>query len=112
MRIARSSSATVFASARRVDPRAGAAEVLREPFEVLPDRNRVASLDLILERHRLRFVERPDHPWFVGCQFQPELRSRPTRPHPLFAGFIGAAVRASLGRADERERSQRAHAAG
>jgi CTP synthase len=60
----------------------------------------------------VEMVEIPDHPWFVGCQFHPELRSRPTRPHPLFAGFIGAAIRARQGRADERERSQRAHAAG
>jgi CTP synthase len=38
-------------------------------------------------------VERPDHPWFVGVQFHPELKSRPFEPHPLFAGFIGAALR-------------------
>ncbi len=38
-------------------------------------------------------IELPDHPWFLGCQFHPELKSRPTRPHPLFAGFVGAAVR-------------------
>ena len=38
-------------------------------------------------------VERPDHPWFVGVQFHPELTSRPFQPHPLFASFIGAAVR-------------------
>jgi len=39
-------------------------------------------------------IELPEqqHPWFVGCQFHPELKSRPTRPHPLFAGFIGAAL--------------------
>ncbi|MEP0190948.1 MAG: CTP synthase [Erythrobacter sp.] len=37
-------------------------------------------------------VERPDHPWFVGVQFHPELKSRPFDPHPLFAGFISAAV--------------------
>ncbi len=37
-------------------------------------------------------VERPDHPWFVGVQFHPELKSRPFEPHPLFAGFIGAAL--------------------
>lgn len=37
-------------------------------------------------------VERPDHPWFVGVQFHPELKSRPFAPHPLFAGFIGAAL--------------------
>ena len=38
-------------------------------------------------------VERPDHSWFVGVQFHPELKSRPFDPHPLFAGFIGAALR-------------------
>ncbi len=36
-------------------------------------------------------MELYDHPWFVGVQFHPELRSRPTRPHPLFSGFVGAA---------------------
>ncbi|HEY8593597.1 MAG TPA: CTP synthase [Sphingomicrobium sp.] len=40
-------------------------------------------------------VERPDHPWFVGVQFHPELKSRPFEPHPLFAGFIEAAVKQS-----------------
>jgi CTP synthase len=37
-------------------------------------------------------VEVPDHPWFIGVQFHPELKSRPFQPHPLFASFIGAAV--------------------
>jgi CTP synthase len=37
-------------------------------------------------------IELPEHPWFLGCQFHPELKSRPTRPHPLFVGFIGAAL--------------------
>ncbi|GAA4719713.1 CTP synthase [Sphingomonas lutea] len=40
-------------------------------------------------------VERPDHPWFIGVQFHPELKSRPFDPHPLFAGFIGAALQQS-----------------
>ena len=40
-------------------------------------------------------VERPDHPWFVGVQFHPELKSKPFAPHPLFASFIGAAVKQS-----------------
>ncbi len=40
-------------------------------------------------------VERPDHPWFVGVQFHPELKSKPFEPHPLFASFIEAAVRQS-----------------
>ena len=37
-------------------------------------------------------IERPDHPWFIGVQFHPELKSKPFDPHPLFAGFIAAAV--------------------
>ncbi|MGN3973192.1 CTP synthase [Tsuneonella sp. SYSU-LHT278] len=37
-------------------------------------------------------VERPDHPWFIGVQFHPELKSKPFDPHPLFAGFIAAAL--------------------
>jgi CTP synthase len=57
-----------------------------------------------LERHGLIFsgmspdgllpevVERPDHPWFIGVQFHPELKSKPFDPHPLFAGFIAAAI--------------------
>jgi CTP synthase len=40
-------------------------------------------------------VERPDHPWFVGVQFHPELKSKPFDPHPLFASFIEAALRQS-----------------
>jgi CTP synthase len=40
-------------------------------------------------------VEIPDHPWFVGVQFHPELKSRPFEPHPLFTSFIGAAVEQS-----------------
>jgi CTP synthase len=37
-------------------------------------------------------VERPDHPWFIGVQFHPELKSKPFDPHPLFSGFIAAAM--------------------
>ncbi|MCH4026660.1 MAG: CTP synthase [Acetobacter fabarum] len=37
-------------------------------------------------------VEYPDHPWFIAVQYHPELKSRPFAPHPLFAGFVGAAV--------------------
>ena len=40
-------------------------------------------------------VEIPDHPWFVGVQFHPELKSKPFDPHPLFASFIEAAVKQS-----------------
>ena len=37
-------------------------------------------------------IELPDHPWFLGCQYHPELKSRPTRPHPLFVAFVTAAL--------------------
>ncbi len=40
-------------------------------------------------------IELPGHPWFIGVQYHPELKSKPLDPHPLFAGFIGAAVRQS-----------------
>ncbi len=42
-------------------------------------------------RDLVEIIELEDHPWFVGVQFHPELKSRPVRPHPLFVGFIGAA---------------------
>jgi CTP synthase len=60
-----------------------------------------------LEQHGMRFsgmspdgilpeiIEYEDHPWFIGVQFHPELKSRPFEPHPLFASFIGAAVEQS-----------------
>ncbi|AHC73581.1 CTP synthase [Candidatus Endolissoclinum faulkneri L5] len=59
----------------------------------------------LLEKAGLRFagmsldgllpeiIERPDHPWFVGVQFHPELKSKPFDPHPLFTGFIAAAIK-------------------
>ena len=40
-------------------------------------------------------VELPGHPWFVGCQFHPEFKSRPMHPHPLFKDFIAAAIKSS-----------------
>jgi CTP synthase len=46
----------------------------------------------------VEIVELTNHPWFIGCQFHPELQSRPTRPHPLFAGFIAAAAKAKRNR--------------
>ncbi len=41
----------------------------------------------------VEIVEMPGHPWFLGCQFHPEFKSRPTEPHPLFRAFIGAALK-------------------
>jgi CTP synthase len=43
------------------------------------------------DRKFVEVVELPGHPWFIGCQFHPEFKSRPLEPHPLFASFVGAA---------------------
>jgi len=48
----------------------------------------------------VEIVEVAGHPWFVGVQFHPEFKSKPTAPHPLFAGFVGAALDHQLGRTD------------
>lgn len=40
----------------------------------------------------VEIVELPSHPWFLGCQFHPEFKSRPRQPHPLFASFIAASI--------------------
>jgi CTP synthase len=52
----------------------------------------------------VEIIELPDHPWFVAGQFHPEFRSRPTRPHPLFREFVGAATAL----ADARDRAAQA----
>lgn len=45
------------------------------------------------DENLIEIVEIPDHPWFIGVQFHPEFTGKPTKPHPLFAGFIRAAVK-------------------
>jgi len=103
--------------------RLGAFDAIIEPntkaFEIYGDKN-------ISERHRHRYevnnnycdplkekgvvfsafspdgllpeiLEIPSHPWFVGVQFHPELKSKPFEPHPLFKSFIGAALKRSNG---------------
>ncbi|MEJ2184622.1 MAG: CTP synthase [Gemmatimonadota bacterium] len=108
----------------RTDSRAheiyGAAEISerhRHRYEV-----NNAYRDLLAE-HGMRFsglspdgnlveiLELPEHPWFLGCQFHPELKSRPTRPHPLFASFIGAAMERRDGMAEASTRSRNTEAA-
>jgi CTP synthase len=61
------------------------------------------------DRRLVEMIEIPSHPYFVGCQFHPEFKSRPQAPHPLFQSFIAAALRARLG--DRRRRSAEAAAA-
>ena len=42
----------------------------------------------------VELIELADHPWFAACQFHPEFQSKPNHPHPLFSGFVKAAVAA------------------
>jgi len=51
------------------------------------------------DRNFVEIAELPDHPWFLGCQFHPEFKSKPLQAHPLFASFIAAAYRHKLARA-------------
>ncbi|HMI85882.1 MAG TPA: CTP synthase [Polyangiaceae bacterium] len=44
------------------------------------------------DQHLVEMIELPDHPYFVGCQFHPEFKSRPVAPHPLFSRFVSAAL--------------------
>jgi CTP synthase len=48
------------------------------------------------DENYVEIVEAPNHPWFLGCQFHPEFKSKPFEPHPLFAAFIGAALEHKL----------------
>jgi CTP synthase len=48
----------------------------------------------------VEIVELPDHPWFVAVQYHPEFQSKPTKAHPLFAGFIAAGLERHISRID------------
>jgi CTP synthase len=98
---------------------------------------RIYDLDEISERHRHRYevnqryldslvehglkvaglspdgkfvemVELADHPWFLGCQFHPEYKSRPTEPHPLFVSYIQAALAEKVRRQEPERARERA----
>jgi CTP synthase len=58
------------------------------------------------DRNFVEIIELPDHPWFLGCQFHPEFKSKPFQPHPLFAGFIEAALRHKRRRAAPAEAAE------
>ena len=60
-------------------------------------RGRLQEAGLVVSGHNpelnlVEMIELPDHPYFVGCQFHPEFKSKPFAPHPLFSGFIRAAL--------------------
>lgn len=66
-------------------------EINNEYRDILTQHGLVIS-GLSPDGRLVEMIELPDHPWFVGCQFHPELVSRPNRPHPLFLGFIEHAL--------------------
>ena len=71
----------------------------RHRYEFNPEyRDRLSRAGLVLsgtspDGRLVEVVEVEDHPWFLGCQFHPEFKSTPFKPHPLFTAFVGAAAR-------------------
>jgi CTP synthase len=63
------------------------------------------------DENYVEIVEAPDHPWFLGCQFHPEFKSKPLEPHPLFSAFIGAAIEHKKNKSRPAVESHRAQAA-
>ena len=59
--------------------------------KVLED-NGMRIVGLSPDKELVEVVEIDEHPWFVGCQFHPEFKSKPVEPHPLFKAFIKAAI--------------------
>ncbi|HEX7183951.1 MAG TPA: CTP synthase [Thermoanaerobaculia bacterium] len=66
-------------------------EVNQKYMQTLVDHGLVIS-GLSPDGKFVEMVELPDHPWFLGCQFHPEYKSKPTEPHPLFVSYIAAAL--------------------
>ncbi len=60
--------------------------------ELLTSKGLVIS-GLSPDQELVEIIELRDHPWFLGCQFHPEFKSRPIEPHPLFSAFVGAALK-------------------
>lgn len=73
-------------------------EVNNEYREKLVDHGLVIS-GTSPDDHLVEMIELGDHPFFVACQFHPEFKSKPFKPHPIFEGFVGAAVAESLRKA-------------
>ena len=69
-------------------------EVNNDFRQVLADKGLLFS-GLSPDGALVEMCEVPEHPWFVGCQFHPEFKSRPLDPHPLFASFVAAAMAAA-----------------
>jgi CTP synthase len=76
----------------------------RHRYEVSNEhRETLAAKGLVIsgtspDKRLVEMIELKDHPFFVGCQFHPEFKSRPMAPHPIFAGFVGASLERALQR--------------
>jgi CTP synthase len=84
----------------------------RHRYEFANDfREQLVAAGLVLsgtspDKRLVEMVELRDHPFFVGCQFHPEFKSRPASPHPLFARFVRAALERQTSRAKPEPRKQ------
>ena len=56
------------------------------------EKNGLVFAGFWVEKNLIEIAEYPDHPWFLGVQFHPEFKSKPLKPHPLFKGFVAAAL--------------------
>ncbi len=110
----------VLSSGSRAEAAYGTREISerhRHRYEVNNDyRERLAAAGLTFsgvspDNHLVEMIELRNHPYFVGCQFHPEFKSRPQNPHPLFRSFIGAALRARLEKRRKFAVTANAHAA-
>lgn len=80
-------------------------EVNNEYRKILEDKGLIVS-GVYKDKDLVEIVELKDHPYFVASQFHPEFKSRPTKPHPLFLGFINAAINTDKGQgASEKKHS-------
>ncbi|PLX78962.1 MAG: CTP synthetase [Desulfuromonas sp.] len=90
--------------ARRIYGQQAISERHRHRFEYNNHyREQLEDCGLILsgvnpEQELVEIVELADHPWFLGCQFHPEFKSRPMDPHPLFESFVGACLKNGEGK--------------
>ena len=75
-------------------------EVNQKYLEMLKSEGLVVS-GISPDEKFVEMIELPGHPWFLGCQFHPEYKSKPTDPHPLFVSFIRAALDARQRREKE-----------
>ncbi len=81
-------------------------EVDQKYLEQLTDAGLVVS-GMSPDGKFVEIVELADHPWFLGCQFHPEYKSKPTEPHPLFVSYIRAALEEKRRREDPERARER-----